>query len=161
VPETWRVTEPLTFADSVLIAASPDEVYAVVSDVTRTGEWSPVCQECWWDEGDGPRVGAFFTGRNVTEDRTWETRCEVIAATEGSEFGWSVTDGNVHWIYSMQAVVGGTELTESWVFTPKGQAFFAERFGDDAARQVALRVQAAHDGIPATLAAIKEVIELR
>jgi len=149
----------MTFSASVHIAASPNDLYAVVSDITRTGEWSPVCQECWWDEGDGPRVGAFFTGRNVTEDRTWETRCEVIVATEGSEFGWSVTDGNVHWIYSMAAVDGGTDLTESWVFTSKGQAFFEERFGDDAAREVALRVNAAQEGIPVTLAAIKNVIE--
>ena len=150
---------PLTYSDSIHVAASPRAVYAVVSDITRTGEWSPVCQECWWDEGDGPGVGAFFTGRNVTEDRTWETRCEVIVADEGSEFGWSVTDGNVHWIYSMEAVDGGTELTESWVFTVKGQTFFEQRFGGNAATELALRVEAAHDGIPTTLAAIKNVIE--
>ena len=24
----------------------------MVSDVTRMGEWSPVCKACWWDEGD-------------------------------------------------------------------------------------------------------------
>lgn len=88
--ETCSVPEPLTYSDSVHIAAIPGEVYAVVSDITRTGEWSPVCQECWWDEGDGPWVGAFFTGRNVTDVRTWETHCEVIAAAEGVEFGWSV-----------------------------------------------------------------------
>ena len=154
------MTAPLTYSDSVFVAATPGEVYAVVSDVTRTGEWSPVCQDCWWDEGDGPWVGAFFTGRNVTEDRTWETRCQVIAAAEGSEFGWSVTDGNVHWTYSMAPVDGGTKLTESWVFTSKGQAFFDERFGESAGREVALRVKAAQDGIPVTLAAIKSVIEL-
>ena len=55
-------------------------MYSAVSDVTRTGEWSPVCQECWWDEGDGPVVGAHFTGRNVLPERTWETRSEVVAA---------------------------------------------------------------------------------
>lgn len=153
------MTAPLTYSDSVIIAATPSEVYAVVSDVTRTGEWSPVCQDCWWDEGSGPHLGAFFTGRNVTAERTWETRCEVIAATEGKEFGWSVTDGNVHWIYSMASVDGGTELTESWVFTSKGLAFFEERFGEHAAHEVAVRMQAAHEGIPATLAAIRRVIE--
>lgn len=150
---------PLTYSDSIHVAASPADVYIVVSDITRTGEWSPVCQECWWDEGDGPHVGAFFTGRNVTKDRTWETRCEVIVAREGSEFGWSVTDGNVHWIYSMTAVDGGTELTESWVFTSKGQSFFEQRFGDNAASEVALRVAAAREGIPITLAAIKNLVE--
>jgi ribosome-associated toxin RatA of RatAB toxin-antitoxin module len=153
------MTTSLTYAESVLVAATPQEVYAVVSDVTRTGEWSPVCQECWWDEGDGPHVGAFFTGRNVTVDRTWETRCEVVAAKEGRAFGWSVSDGNVYWTYTMQAVDGGTELTESWEFTPKGHEFFELRFGDAAAAQIAQRQQAARDGIAATLATMKKIIE--
>ena len=151
--------EPLTYAASVHVAAPPSVVYATVSDVTRTGEWSPVCRECWWDDGDGPWVGSFFTGRNVTPARTWETRCEVIVADVDTAFGWSVTDGNVHWTYRLAAVEGGTELTESWIFTEKGQDFFRTRFRDRAADEIAARAAAARDGIPATLAAIKHVIE--
>jgi hypothetical protein len=153
------MTTSLTFSDSIFITATPEDVYAVVSDVTRTGEWSPICQECWWDEGDGPRVGAQFTGRNVTPDRTWEARCEVISAVEGAEFGWSVNGGKVKWLYSMRDVEGGTELTESWEFTPAGQAFFVEKYGDDAPTEIAARTEAAHVGIPATLAAMKRIIE--
>lgn len=151
--------EPQTYAASVLVAAPPSVVYSAVSDVTRTGEWSPVCQECWWDEGAGPWVGSFFTGRNVTPTRTWETRCEVIVADIDKAFGWSVTDGNVHWIYRLEGVEGGTELTESWVFTEKGQDFFKERFGESAPDEIASRTAAAREGIPATLAAIKQAIE--
>ena len=78
-------------ADHITIARAPDEVYTMVSDVTRMGEWSPVCRSCWWDEGDGPRVGAWFTGHNEQPDRTWDTRCEVIAADPGaSSRSWSV-----------------------------------------------------------------------
>lgn len=83
----------------------------------------------------------------------------MIAADEGQRFGWSVTDGNVHWVYTLKAVNGGTELTESWVFTAKGQEFFAERFGDDADVEIANRERAARDGIPATLAAMKRIVE--
>jgi len=159
IGQSVTVNESLTHEESVFIAAPPALVYDVVSDVTRTGEWSPVCQECWWDDGDGPLVGAFFTGRNVTPDRTWETRCEVIAAEPAAAFGWTVTGGNVHWRYTLASVPGGTELTESWEFTPVGQAFFAERFGDDAPAEIANRAQAARQGIPVTLAAIKRVVE--
>jgi len=155
------MTTSLTFSDSIHVDATPEEVYAVVSDVTRTGEWSPTCQECWWDEGDGPRVGAFFTGRNATADRTWETRSEVVAAEEGRRFGWSVSGGRVLWTYTMEADQEGTTLTESWEFTPAGQAFFVERYGDDATVQVAARQKSAHDDIPATLAALKQVIGAR
>lgn len=151
--------EPLTYAASVVVAAPRSVVYSAVSDVTRTGEWSPVCQECWWDEGDGPWVGSFFTGRNVTPTRSWETRCEVIVADVDEAFGWSVTDGNVHWTYRLEHVEAGTELTESWVFTEKGQAFFKERFGESASDEIESRAVAAREGIPATLAAIKKAVE--
>lgn len=155
------MTESLTYAESIVIEAKPEEVYAVVSDVTRTGEWSPICQECWWDEGDGPRLGAHFTGRNVLPEREWKTRSEVTAATPGEAFGWSVGGGKVEWTYRMEAVEGGTRLTESWEFTPVGQAFFHEKYGTDAPAQIAARTQNALEGIPATLAAIKRVVEGR
>lgn len=153
------MTASLTHSGSIRIEADPMTVYAAVSDVTRTGEWSPICRECWWDEGDGPRVGAWFTGRNVTPDREWETRSQVVVADEGLAFGWSVGPGYVLWTYRMRGSDGGTELTEFWEFLPAGQAYFAERYGDDAAAQIAAREAAAREGIPVTLAAIKRVIE--
>ncbi|GAA1553035.1 SRPBCC family protein [Brevibacterium picturae] len=153
------MTESLTFADSILIEADPATVYATVADVTRTGEWSPICRECWWDEDDGPRVGAWFTGHNVTPDREWQTRSQVIVADEGRAFGWSVGPGRVHWTYSMQEAAGGTLLTESWDFLPEGQEFFTEKYGAHAAEQIAERTSAARAGIPETLSAIKKVIE--
>ena len=54
---------------------------------------------------------------------------------------------------------GGTELTESWHFRPKGIAGFHERYGADAENQIANRTDAAHEGIPVTLAAIKKAAE--
>jgi len=152
-------TKPLTFQSSVLVRATAEEVYALVSDVTRTGEWSPVCAECWWDSGQGPEVGAFFTGRNVTPDRTWETRSEVVVADSGREFAWSVGPGLVRWGYLMEQTDTGTELTETWEFPVAGQEFFHERFGSEASREIAAREQAARVGIPATLASIKRILE--
>jgi hypothetical protein len=58
-----------THAESIHVDADPRTVWDVVSDVTRTGEWSPVCARCEWDEGDGPWVGAHFTGHNAKPDR--------------------------------------------------------------------------------------------
>lgn len=153
------MADSLFHSESVHISATPKEVYAVVSDITRTGEWSPICEACWWDDGGGPQVGAFFTGRNVTPQRTWETRSQVITAEEGHSFGWSVGPGRVNWIYRMREAEGGTELTESWEFTPEGQAYFVERFGTEAPSQVAKREQEARQGIPQTLAALKRIIE--
>lgn len=150
----------LTFEDSINIAAPINQVYALVSDITRTGKWSPVCEKCWWDEDEGPVVGAHFTGRNVTPERTWETRSEVIVAEPNRCFGWSVTDGNVKWIYSMEPLEEGTVLTESWEFTPKGQRFFHDKFGDKSIEEIEKRRLAAITGIPETLVAIQRILEV-
>jgi hypothetical protein len=150
---------PRTHSGSVVVERSPAEVYALVADVTRMGEYSPVCVECWWDDGDGPRVGAHFTGRNVLPERTWETRSEVVAAEPGREFAWVVGPRIARWGYVFAAVGDGTEVTESWEFLPEGLAVFEERFGDDAAAQIADRYDKAVSGIPETLAAIKRAAE--
>jgi hypothetical protein len=156
---TLRGMPDLTHSASVVVAVPPEELYDLVSDVTRTGEWSPVCVACWWDEGATGRAGDWFTGRNVTPERTWETRSLVAVADRGREFAWLVGGSRARWGYTLEPVDGGTRLTESWEFLPDGLAFMAERYGEDAPRQIELRIRAAHEGIPATLAAIKRVAE--
>lgn len=145
--------------ESITVHASPESVYDLVSDVTRTGEWSPVCTSCWWHDSGSARVGARFTGRNERSGRTWETVSEVVAAERGREFAWVVGEGYVRWGYTMTPIDGGTELTESWEFLPAGIAMFHDKFGEDAPVQIQERTQAAFEGIPATLAAIRQIAE--
>jgi hypothetical protein len=164
----------LAFSDSVHVALAPERVYALVSDVTRMGEWSPVCKACWWEDDSqgGPAVGAWFVGRNETPERTWETRSQVVVADAGREFAWEVNGGWVRWGFTMAPEDGsegrseatgdirqGTRLTESWAFLPRGIAGFHERYADTAETEIAKRSDAAKAGIPATLAAIKKTAE--
>jgi hypothetical protein len=151
--------ETLRQSDSILVNRSPEELYDLVADVTRMGEWSPVCKACWWDEGAGPRVGATFTGRNELPERTWETTSEVVAADRGKEFAWVVTVTGTRWGYTFTPTAGGTELTESWEFPPRAFEVLSERFGDDAPAQIAERQELARTGMAATLAAIKKTAE--
>ncbi len=149
----------LQYSESVVVARSPEALYNMVCDVTRMGQWSPVCTACWWDDGDGPRVGAWFTGRNELPERTWETRSQVVAADRGREFAFEVNGGWVRWGYTFTAVDSGTLVTESWEFLPAGITGFHDRYGDDAPAHIANRTEAAHQGIPVTLAAIKKAAE--
>ena len=150
----------LTHRDSVVVAATPEAVYDLVSDVTRTGEWSPVCASCWWDdEAEAGHVGAWFTGRNELPERTWETRSQVVAAERGREFAWVVGQGFVRWGFVLSPEGEGTRLTETWEFLPAGQSMFAEKYGDRAEAEMADRTHHAHAGIPATLAAVKRIAE--
>lgn len=61
---------------SIIVNASPDEVYAVVSDVTRLGGLGPECYAWEWnDEAAKPVPGATFTGHNrVGEPEMWGGR---------------------------------------------------------------------------------------
>lgn len=150
----------LEFSAAVVVAADPESVYGLVSDITRMGQWSPVCKACWWDDpAAGAVAGAWFTGRNVLPERTWETRSQVVAAEPGREFAWEVNDGWVRWGFTVEPADGGSKLTQSWHFLPKGLEGFRERFGDDADAQIAARSELAQTGIPETLAAIKATAE--
>ncbi|CDO11121.1 polyketide cyclase/dehydrase and lipid transport [Mycolicibacterium cosmeticum] len=150
----------LEFSDSILIGRGRDEIYALVSDVTRMGEWSPQCRACWWDDpATGPVVGAWFTGRNETAERTWETRSQVVVADPGRAFAWEVNDGWVRWGFTVDDADAATRLTQSWVFLPRGIVGFGERYGPQADTEIAIRSRAAVSGIPVTLAAIKATAE--
>ena len=148
----------LHYSESIVVARSPEVLYNLVSDVSRMGEWSPVCKACWWDNGAGPRVGAWFTGRNELPERIRETRSQVVAADRGG-FAFEVNGGRVRWSYTFTAADSGTTVTESWEFLPAGITGFHGRYGEDAEAQIANRTEAAHQGIPVTLAAIKKAAE--
>jgi hypothetical protein len=149
----------LTHSESVVVAATPEALYDLVSDVTRVGEWSPECRASWWDEGAGAKTGDWFTGRNESGDNTWETKSQVVAAERGKEFAFQVGGSYVRWGYTFAPVDGGTELTESWAFLPDGIAFFHKTFEADAEGAIEGRIATARSGIRDTLAAIKKIAE--
>jgi hypothetical protein len=157
--EILRGMSSLRYSESIVVARTPEVLYDMVSDVTRMGEWSPVCKACWWEDGGGPQPGAWFTGRNELPERTWETRSQVVAADRGREFAFVVGGSWVRWGFTFAPVDGGTQVTESWAFLPDGISRFHHRVGSDAPAQIADRTIAAREGIPRTLAALKRSAE--
>ncbi len=152
--------ETLRHQESLFVAAAPAKVYDLVSDITRTGEWSPICTGCWWDDpDDSGQVGAWFTGRNQVSDRTWETRSQVVVADRPDEFAFVVGGSYVRWGYVFVPHADGTMVTESWEFLPEGLNMFRETYGDAAEDRITLRTNQARAGIPVTLAALKRIAE--
>jgi Polyketide cyclase / dehydrase and lipid transport len=153
-------------ADSISIARPPDDVYAIVSDVTRIGELSPVCQAgTWRDPAQAGTEGAWFTGHNAIGDYTWDTHCEVVTAQPGREFAFinhgPEGDGDlVRWGFLLEGEGEGTRVTESWQVLPAYPQFVA---AGDATLDVKARIegmaQMARDGITGTLANLKRVAE--
>ena len=102
------------------MAAPPERVYGLISDVTRMGEWSPECHRCEWTDGAiGPAVGARFRGHNHIGPIRWSTTSKVVAAEPGREFAFTVVLGDreeTRWRYRLEPSGAGTIVTESYDF---------------------------------------------
>ena len=100
------------------IAAPPEVVWAMISDVTRMGEWSPETTGCRWIKGaTGPVVGARFAGDNRNGSKKWSTNCTVTAAEPGRSFVFRVDVGPLkvaQWGYALEPAGAGCIVTETW-----------------------------------------------
>jgi hypothetical protein len=104
--------------------ANPDQIWDLVSDVTRIGEYSPETFEAeWLDGASGPAVGARFRGhvkRNGRGPIYW-TQCQVTESEPGRAFAFHVLTGGRPtntWRYELKPGDGATDVTESFELAP-------------------------------------------
>jgi hypothetical protein len=103
---------------SVDVAAPPDVVWDLVSDLPGMGRFSPEATGGAWTGGHtGPALGAVFTGRNAQRWRSWRTRSTVVACEPGRAFAFEVSSLGLsvaEWRYDIEPSEGGCRVTESW-----------------------------------------------
>jgi hypothetical protein len=105
---------------SVMVQASPDALWAVISDVTRVGEWSGECRGCVWVEGSGAAVaGAKFRGHNRRGLARWTRVNEVVRAEPPRELVWRTMPGGIYpdsveWALRLTESGAATRVTESY-----------------------------------------------
>lgn len=118
----------MTVSDTVDIDADPDTLYAMVSDPTRMGSWSPENLGATVIDpapGGEAYVGMSFVGRNKRGPATWVTRCTVTAADPGRRFAFRVhaigvrkprlRAANASWEYRFESTAPGTtRVVETW-----------------------------------------------
>jgi uncharacterized protein YndB with AHSA1/START domain len=116
---------PLGGEVSLHMEAPPEKVWALVSDVTRIGEFSPETFEARWTRGStGPEVGASFKGhvkRNGVGPTYWSP-CQVTKCVPGEVFEFAVGTDDVSltsWGYRLEAEGTGTKVTEYFRIEPK------------------------------------------
>src|SRR5438105_1241674 len=99
---------------SLRIAASPDQIYGLVTDIANMGRLSPECVGGSWLAGaTGPAVGARFKGRNKRGIARWSTTNEVVEADPGRAFAFQTQQSGIRWRYELEADGDGTVVTES------------------------------------------------
>ena len=105
---------------SLRMQARPEDVYALVADVTRTPEFSPEILECTWLDGaTGPSVGARFKARNKVPNRpAWHNKPVVTVVEPGRQFSFARTEP-FGWTYRFAPDGDGTLVTESYDVTRK------------------------------------------
>jgi Polyketide cyclase / dehydrase and lipid transport len=145
---------------TVHMAAPAGRVWDLVSDITRTGEFSPETFEAeWLDGAAGPAAGARFRG-HVRRNGRWPvywTTCTVIASDPGREFAFTVagpgrTTANT-WRYELRPYAEGTDVTESFELPDMLATRMYWMLAGPARRRTNL------DGMRATLERIKAVAE--
>jgi hypothetical protein len=73
------------------IRADATELYDLVSDLPRMGEWSPENTGGKWVQGaEGPVTGARFKGSNKSGRLRWRTDVIVTTARPGEQFAFEV-----------------------------------------------------------------------
>ncbi len=102
------------------VDAPIEEVWSLVSDVTRVGEWSGECRGCAWEHGaDTAVAGARFRGQNRRGGFRWTRLNEVTHAGPPHRLGWRTVPrfpypDSVEWELYLTVTPTGTQVTESF-----------------------------------------------
>ena len=151
---------PMQDSVTVHMNATPEQVWAVVTDVTRIGEFSPETFEAHWIEpATGPAVDAQFRAhvkRNEIGPTYWNNS-RVLTCEPNVEFSFGVLTGKAvtnTWGYRLaEAEGGGTDVTEFFHLTENlGLKIYWTLWGWS-------RGKVNRNGMRRTLEAMKAVIE--
>ncbi|MFG1709675.1 SRPBCC family protein [Nonomuraea sp. M3C6] len=104
------------------IKAAPQAIWSLIADITRMGEWSPICRRCaWLAPVTGPVAGARFVGHNRIGGLRWSRECEVLVSEPGAEFTFrSFVGGRPSTLWRYLLVpdgAAGTRVTEEYTVT--------------------------------------------
>jgi uncharacterized protein YndB with AHSA1/START domain len=111
------MAEPVVVSRAV--AAPPELVWSMISDLPRMGEWSPENTGGTWRKGaTGPAVGARFKGTNANGKKSWSTAVEVKRCDPAKAFAFKVTSGGLSvatWSFELEPSAAGCTVTETWL----------------------------------------------
>ncbi|PCG87326.1 polyketide cyclase [Streptomyces sp. WZ.A104] len=157
-------------ADSIIIHASPAQVYEQLSDPTAMGRWSPENRGATVrGERRSAYVGMVFEGRNKRGVARWTTRCTVTAADPGERFAFRVHAIGLRrprlrgpiatWEYRFEVVDGATRVTETWTDDRRSWPDFLAHAFDRVATGGKTFAQFQRGNIRTTLKRLKAALE--
>ncbi|GAC56987.1 hypothetical protein GOHSU_14_01540 [Gordonia hirsuta DSM 44140 = NBRC 16056] len=98
--------------ESIQIAGTPEQVWSVVSDLGRMGEWSPQCKKMFIFSGP-VKLGTRTLNINRRGLLVWPTQSKVVAFTPNREIAWRIAENNTVWGFEIAETDGGVTLTQA------------------------------------------------
>lgn len=104
----------------VVVDADVNDVWRVVSDVTRVGEWSHECHSARWLAGATEAVpGARFRGNNRAGWWRWGRTAEMVTVDEPGELVWRTVPtflfpDSTEWRIELEPSAQGTVITQTF-----------------------------------------------
>src|SRR4051794_34473886 len=108
-------TEPASAQATVAVAAPPEVVYALLTDLPTLTELAEETAAMEWRKGGSCQPGAVFKGQNCNGAKKWSTTCTVTHAEPGRTFAFDVKSAIIpisRWRYDIAASDGGCTVTE-------------------------------------------------
>ncbi|MET4048062.1 polyketide cyclase [Rhodococcus sp. 1163] len=100
-----------TLEATIDIDANPEQVWKIISDLKRMGEWSPQCKLMKVFGGD-VRRGTTTLNINRKGLLVWPTRSKVIEFEPNKKIAFRVLDNKTIWSYSLTPNGTGTSVVE-------------------------------------------------
>ena len=105
------MNQPLPISASVELAAPPETVWELVSDVSRMSDWSPECRKIVVLGSPKQGVGTKFIGLNRRGWAVWPTTSKVVRFEPGKAVAWRTRESGATWSYEIAPTASGTSLT--------------------------------------------------
>lgn len=112
-----------TCRTEVIVDAPVEAVWRVITDVTRTREWSHECRQVAWLHGATQAApGVRFRGRNRSGLLRWSRVCEVIEVDTPREIAWrtiptTAFPDSTEWRIALEPAGSGTRIVQTYQVT--------------------------------------------
>ena len=100
-----------TLEATVEITASPQQVWQVISDLKRMGEWSPQCRKVVV-RGGTVKLGAKTINVNKRGLLVWPTTATVVRFEPNKQIAYRISENRTVWGFEITPTDTGVRLTE-------------------------------------------------
>lgn len=153
---------------SARMSATPEAVWAVLSDITFPCRFSPELQDVAWADGDAaapPVIGRRFRGRSINDALgEWTTEAEILELEPLRRFVWhTIVDGetSARWGFEIDPTSDGVIVRQWGRMGPglNGITMAIAAMPDKEPRIIAGRLREWSEAMRANLDGLRQLLE--